>query len=74
MGTLGAVEQFLVKTRDIWSPDRSVCKRQDYNLVEVERKVSIIFFTQVALYKKFFRALFQRNTKNQKEALDKYHI
>ena len=24
MGTLGAVEQFLLKTQDIWSPDRSV--------------------------------------------------
>ena len=25
MGTLGAMEQFLVKARDNWSPDRSVC-------------------------------------------------
>ena len=49
-------------------------RRYDYNITEVERKVSIFFFTQVALHKKFFRALFQRNTNNQKEALDKYHI
>ena len=25
MGTLGMVELFLVRTRDIWSPDQSVC-------------------------------------------------
>ena len=47
MNTLGAVEQFLVKTRDIWSPDQSVCggvhRQMDRQTLRVKIIVQMIF-------------------------------
>ena len=45
MGTLGALEQFLVKPRDNWSPDRSVCYLFSSNCLSGDtfRKVPTVF-------------------------------